>query len=70
VLPSVLGIDEPHALLTAEGARHGNVVDLTAGARTPSPLGLATRCPPTGGIGGRARRQLGHGSAAQVSVTE
>jgi hypothetical protein len=34
--------DDTHVLLTAEGARHGTVVDLADGSRTPSPYGETT----------------------------
>jgi hypothetical protein len=35
-------IDRTHLLLTQEGARHGTIVDLTHGTRTPSPYGETT----------------------------
>jgi hypothetical protein len=35
-------IDDTHVLLTPEGARHGTVVDLTDGSRSPSPYGETT----------------------------
>lgn len=35
-------IDRTHVLLTPEGARHGTIVDLTHGTRTPSPYGDTT----------------------------